>query len=216
MGSAASFAQHPAAQRDDDVALLGQRDEGIRPQQPFLRVLPAQQGFDRDDTQVAEAVAWLVMQLEFLVAQGPAQVVFQLAAVLDLLVHFGGKVAPGILAIGFGLVQGDVGAADQFAGIETLGAGLSDADTDPDVQRLAVIADGLLQQANQACAETVDFAAVVHAAEDHNEFVAAQACDQVAIAGSVAQARRHFLQHRIPGAMAEGVVDRFEVVQIQQ
>ena len=216
MGSAAGFAQHPAAQRDNDVTLFGQGDEGVRPQQPFLRMLPAQQGLDCDDAQVAEAVARLVVQLEFLVAQGSPHVVLQLAAVLDLLVHFGSEIAPGALAVGLGLVQGDIGAADQLAGIEALGTGLGDSDAGANMEGLAIEGDRLLQQADQARTETVDLAAVVHAAEHQEELVAAQTRDQVAVAGSVAQAVRYLLQHRVTGGMAERVVDRLEVVQVQQ
>ncbi len=216
MGSAAGFAQHPAAQRNNDVTLFGQRNEGVRPQQPLLRMLPAQQSLDRDDAQVAEAVARLVVQLELLVAQGPPHVVLQLAAVLDLLVHFGSEITPGVLAIGLGLVQGDIGAADQLTGIEALGTGLGDTDAGADVQRLVVEDDRLLQQGDQAGTETVDLTAVVHAAEHQEEFVAAQARDQVAIAGAVAQAGRYLLQHGVAGGMAKGVVDRLEIVQVQQ
>ncbi|MNG96512.1 hypothetical protein D3C79_555820 [compost metagenome] len=215
MGGVACLAQYPATQGDDDIALFGERNEGVRPQQAFLWMLPAQQGFDRDDTQVAQAIARLVVQDEFLILQGAAQVVLQLSAVLDLLVHFGGKVAPGVLAIGLGLVQTDVGAADQLTGIVALAASLGDANAGADAQLLAGEFDGLLQQVDQACAEAVYFAAVVHAVQHQDEFVISQAGDQVDVAGGVTQSRGHFLQDRIPGGVAEGVVDRLEVVQVQ-
>ena len=72
------------------------------------------------------------------------------------------------------------------------------------------------QQADQARTEAVDLAAVVHAVEYQDKLVAAQTRDQVAIAGGVTQARCHFLQHGISGGMTERVVDRLEVVQVQQ
>ncbi|MNM92376.1 hypothetical protein D3C81_1047080 [compost metagenome] len=74
----------------------------------------------------------------------------------------------------------------------------------------------MLQQADQARTEAVDLAAVVHAAKHQEELVAAQARDQVAIAGAVAQACCYLLQHGVTGGMAKGVVDRLEVVQVQQ
>ncbi|MNP72929.1 hypothetical protein D3C76_1695700 [compost metagenome] len=84
------------------------------------------------------------------------------------------------------------------------------------MQWLVVKDDGLLQQTDQACAEAIDFAAVIHAIEHQDEFVTPQARDQVDIAGAVAQAGRHLLQYGVTGGVAEGVVDRLEVVQVQQ
>ncbi|MCY1453006.1 hypothetical protein D9M71_699720 [compost metagenome] len=50
-------------------------------------MLPAYQGFDRDDFQRLQTIAWLKVQDEFIVLECLAQVVFQLSTVLDLFVH---------------------------------------------------------------------------------------------------------------------------------
>ena len=93
---------------------------------------------------------------------------------------------------------------------------MCDANAGANVQWLVVKHDRLLQQADQACAEAIDLAAVIHASQNQDELVTPKACDQVDIAGGVAQACRHLLQHGVTGGVAEGIVDRLEVVQVQQ
>ena len=63
-GVTAALAQHPAADRDDQAGLLGDRDElGGRDQAP-LGVAPAQQRLDAGDGPVGEPHDGLVVQLE--------------------------------------------------------------------------------------------------------------------------------------------------------
>ncbi|MNP35090.1 hypothetical protein D3C76_1284080 [compost metagenome] len=97
-------------------------------------MLPANQRLDRHDLSTVDGVARLEMQDEFVVFHGLAQVAFQLATMLDLIVHLRGEIAPGFLALGLGLVHGNVGAADQFTGHITLTVAQGDTDTGADVQ----------------------------------------------------------------------------------
>ncbi|MNO94208.1 hypothetical protein D3C76_858240 [compost metagenome] len=179
-------------------------------------MLPTHQRLDRNDLKGFQAVARLVVQNELVVFQRLAQVVFQLAAVLDLLVHFRREVAPGVLALGLGLVQGDIGAADQFTRIETLQARLRHTQAGADMQGLLFEVDRLVQAVDQAPAKAVDLVAAVHAVHYQHEFVATQACHQVAVAGRFAQACGHFQQHGVASGVAEGIVDRLEAVQVEQ
>ena len=61
---AAGLAQDPAADRDDQARLLGERDEGVGADHAALGVMPAQQRLDAGDAAVAEAHDRLVVELE--------------------------------------------------------------------------------------------------------------------------------------------------------
>ena len=89
-----------------------------------------------------------------------------------------------------------------------------DTDTGADVQRMLFVENRLMQAADQPCAEFVDLVMAVHAIEHHHEFITTEAGNEVVLAGALTQTRGDFLQHRVAGRMAEGVVDRFEIVQI--
>ena len=50
--------------------------------------------------------------------------------------------------------------------------------------------------------------------QDHQEFVAAQAAEGVALAQALLDPGGHFLEHLVAGGVAQGVVDQLEAVQI--
>ncbi|MNM65654.1 hypothetical protein D3C81_771100 [compost metagenome] len=84
------------------------------------------------------------------------------------------------------------------------------------MQNLFLEVDRLMQVVDQAGAKAVDFVAAVHAVHYQDKLVTAQAGHQITVAGRFTQAGGDFQQHRVAGGMAEGVVDRFETVQVQQ
>ena len=67
-------------------------------------MLPAHQRFHRDDVLAINLVARLIVQDELVVLERMAQVIFHLPARLDLIAHVRFEIAPGVLAVGFGLV----------------------------------------------------------------------------------------------------------------
>jgi hypothetical protein len=83
-------------------------------------MLPAHQRFDRDDLLAIDLVARLIVEDEFVVFERMAQVIFHLPARLDLVAHVRFEIAPGVFAFGLGLIQRDVGVADQFTGHVTV------------------------------------------------------------------------------------------------
>src|SRR5437868_11106308 len=72
------LAHDPAADLDDQAALLQYRDEGSRGDQAFARMIPAQQRLGTDHSAVAEAHDRLVMQDEFAVVERPPQLLDEL------------------------------------------------------------------------------------------------------------------------------------------
>ena len=59
---ATCLAQHPFTDRHDEAGFFGERDEVRRRDQPQIRVLPAQKGFQRDQATLVGAHQRLEMQ----------------------------------------------------------------------------------------------------------------------------------------------------------
>src|SRR5437016_5208889 len=57
---------------------------------------------------------------------------------------------------------------------------------------------------------------VLHALEDHDELVAAEACDDVTRSHAAVEAARDEAQERVAGVMAERVVDDLEAVAVEE
>jgi hypothetical protein len=73
---AAGFAQHPASDRNDQAAFLGNRNETLRQHQAPFRMLPAQQRFDAGDALAFKVDLGLVMQRELAAFERPPQITF--------------------------------------------------------------------------------------------------------------------------------------------
>ncbi len=71
---AAGGEQHPVAERQDQAAFLGDRDELGRANQAALRVAPANQGFDADHLAAEQVDLWLVVQHQLVIGQRAATV----------------------------------------------------------------------------------------------------------------------------------------------
>merc|ERR1712023_212742 len=65
---------NPVADRHDQAAALGDRNEFVRSHQPPLRVVPAQQALNTTDFFSGQINPGLIVKLQFLAPQGIAQV----------------------------------------------------------------------------------------------------------------------------------------------
>ena len=74
---------------------------------------------------------------------------------------------------------------------------------------------GLAQRQPQAIEQRFDLGGIAQAFADDHELVAAQPGDIVVRSQRTAQPARHLHQHQIAGGVAEAVVDRLEVVQVE-
>src|SRR4051794_35280894 len=84
---AAGLVEHPLADRDDQPARLGDRDEVVRGHQAALGILPAQQRLALRDAGVLERDEWLVVQDELVLGQRAAQALLDLEAAEDAGAH---------------------------------------------------------------------------------------------------------------------------------
>ncbi|MCY1549297.1 hypothetical protein D9M68_854580 [compost metagenome] len=90
------------------------------------------------------------------------------------------------------------------------------ADTDGHHESLGAIQHRLRQLGEQACGNLAGVLFGIGAANQHGELIAAQACHVIAAAHVLAQAFGDYLQHQVAGVVAEAIVDRLEVIEVDQ
>ena len=216
--AAAGRLQHPFAQRQDQAGFFGQRDEMRGRDEAVARVPPAQQGLGADDAAVVDL--GLVVQLELALGQAHAHVQLQRSAGADHGLHLGVIKAQGVAPRVLGLVQGKVGALEEFIHRLACAAVNGDAHAQRAVVRVAVDLVRLAQHAQDALAHVFGTCsglcgAVAQVFQHHHKFVAALACYGVVLVHTTAQAVRHLQQQGIAPVVAAGFVHRLEVVQVQ-
>ena len=197
-----------------EPGLVGGVEEGIRPQQAQGGVAPADQGLGAGDRSGAQVHDGLVLQLELVHRQCRPQLRHLVDPLLGGLVHGRGKHQEGVPAAFLGLVHGDVGIADEFLASQArfpqpdTGAGREGdrhtAGNDSVLQRFAEPGSGLQHGLR------------VLVRDEHREFIAAEARDQVARSGRGAKPQGRLAQHGVPGGVAEAVVDEPEGIKVHQ
>ncbi len=88
---------------------------------------PPQPGLDTGDGRVLKVEGGLVDEEELLIAQRPSKVPLHLETVLNRDMHGRLEHDIAVLAEGFGLVQGNVGVAEEVAGGGPVSVGYADA-----------------------------------------------------------------------------------------
>ena len=217
LGLAAPLAQDPAADLHDQPALLGERDELERRDQPADRMAPAQQRLDAGDRAVLEAHQRLVVQLELLALERPLQVGAQLQARHDPVVHGGLEQPVAALAVALGDVHRGVGVADQLVGVGRA-PGLGDRDAQAGADDEVVVLE--LERAADALEDPLGGLdrgrQVLDVLEQDRELVAAEPRGGVGRADAGRDPLRHLEQHAVADGVTEAVVDGLEVVEIDE
>ena len=213
----AALAQHPATDRDDQAGLLGDRDEVVRWDQTLLGMAPAQQSFDAGHGTVLQPDHRLVVELELVGDEGALEVVAQLEPGHDALVHGRLEQPVAALAVALGDVHGRVGVADQLLGVTPV-SWPEDRDADaaaegdlpvPSVHRLG-------EQIEDALRRVRGRLAVADVVEQHGELVAAEASGHVRAARAGVESARELDEHLVAGRVAQRVIDRLEVVEVDE
>ncbi|MCY1285441.1 hypothetical protein D9M70_343770 [compost metagenome] len=219
--AAAGAFQHPVREFEDQPGLLRQRDELRRRDLAPAGVVPAHQRFGPYHAAVGQGQLRLELQAQLVAVDGLAQLALQLQALVDGRLHFRGeevqRIAPGLL----GPVHRRIGLLEHIRRA-LLGEGVQgDADTGADHQ--LVLADDVaaVQALQQLVAHLGGqlaglFRSVGQGLQQHHELVAAEARQGVLVAQAAGQARGDFPQQGVAHRVAEAVVDRLEVVQVDE
>ena len=125
-GLLAGGLEHPRADLDDQPALLGERDELGRRDEPARRVLPAQQRLGRGDLAGVEVEDRLVDEEQLVAGDRAAQVVLEREPVVRGDVHLVAELGVAVAAGALGLVERDVGVAQQVLGRLAVAGGDAD------------------------------------------------------------------------------------------
>jgi hypothetical protein len=238
---AAGLAQHGFAHRVDQPALFGQADELHRRHHAALGVQPAHQRFHAHHAPAGEVHHGLVDHVQLVVLQRTAQVVFQGGGAHHPFVHRIVEQHPAPAPGTLGFVHRHVGVAQQGLGqslqmarpafgcgvaVRDLGAVDDDPDAGCALHWRAAQQVGLGQVGEQPVGDGGHGRCVDHPVEHDHEFVAADACGDMAlqvhahhrVAGAqcVLQTFGDLAQQIVAAGVPQGVVDLLEAVKVHE
>ena len=202
--------------------MLGNRNEHIGRHQRAVRALPANQRFHRIHALGGDVKNRLVHQKQLRPVQGAVQFGLDAQALrqrgLLLRQHmraFGGEKVAAVAPVLLDAVHRRIGAAQQFGTGFTVFREHADADAGRHRQLDAFVAERgacrlqhVFSQRGQVGLRVVG--------QQQGKFIPAEPPHAGADRGQGAQAVRKLAQHHIAGLVPEGVVDRFEAVQVNE
>ncbi len=212
----AGLEQHPLADRLDEPALLGQRDELHGRHQPQLRMLPAHQRLDPAQTAVGQRHLRLVVQAQLVALHRLAQLAEQFEALAHALVHRLGPVLEAVAPQRLGPVHGGVGLAEQGLAVGAVARKQCRPGAGGDEQFVPVHPDGFGHRLQNAAGNLFRLLAQFGPGQHHGELVAAQARHDVGLAHLAVQAVGDLLEQVVAHGVAEGVVDQLEIVEVDE
>ena len=135
---------------------------------------------------------------------------------LHLRIHLRPEEAIGTAPVGLGAVERQVGVPDQLVGGQAVRGPHGDADAGADHHLLPIDGVGRADRLDDAQRQSGGIGRLGDRHLQHRELVATHARDGVRFAHQLLQAPRHHLQELVAGGMAERVVHRLEVVEVEQ
>ncbi len=219
-GGAAGLEQHEAADGDDLLGLLGDRDEDLGADPAELRMGPAQQRLHHVAAAGGGVDDRLVVQRQRAVARRPAQALLDQAPLADQAGELGvehRQTAAPVLLAG---VHRDVGGADQLVLRAAVPRAQRHADGDADAHRApAALRRVGLDRRGENAADPLrerQHLGLLRAARGHDdELVAAPARDEGPEA-ALHQPRGDDAQHVVAHVVALQVVDLLEPVEVEE
>ena len=212
---AAGLAQHPAPERHDQPALLGDRDERAREHDPLLRVAPAHQRLDGDDPALVEVDERLVVELELVVVERAAQVLLELEALHHAPAHAAVEQLEARAAAVLGAIHGDVGVAHDRLGGVVGAVGDDDADRRVTITERSPIAIGAARASSSRWATSIaprSPGRPSHSSANSSPTMRAS----VSLAAATGREPLSHLGEQVVAALvAERVVDELEAVDVE-
>ena len=211
--------QHPLADVEDQVGLLGERNELRGRNVAVARQAPAQQRLGADDAPVAQVHLGLVVDHQLVALQRAAQLALEHQPLDRRGVHLRGVEGEGIAAVLLGVVHRRIGVADQVDDVLRIARAEGDADAGGEEHLVLVQLERAADLGEHRARQLRDRAAVVgvrrQAVHEQRELIAGEAPDHRVLGHRARQALGQHLQHAIAGAVAEGVVDLLEAIHVQ-
>ena len=208
---AARRVEDEAADLDDAALVLGNRHELGRRHEAERRMVPAEERLEPFDAPVAQVERRLVDELELVVEQPATQIGGEAEPALRRLVQMRREEREPAAALPLRAVHGEVGVAEEL--VRRVAGRDADAGAQPQLARVDL--DRRHHLAEQSPAERVEPGPVGDECRDR-ELVAAETRHQLVRPDAAIQAHGDLDQERIPGAVAEAVVERLEVVEVEE
>ncbi len=215
-GAPASLGQRPGAERQDEAAVLGHRDEHGRRHHAPDRMAPAGERLEAGHHIAPQVDDRLIVQLELLALDRLAQVHLDLPPVVDLLVHR--LFVEAVVAARRRLhrVKCEVCSHQQIVGIGAVARTDGDPDADAGSDAMTIDLVGLADLFGQASGDGFDRGARHDRGQHDCKLVAAEPREQVPRLQHTLQSRRDLLQQQIADPMAERVVDDLEAIEVEE
>src|SRR5579872_3984389 len=211
----AGRAQDPVAERDDQAGLFRQLDEMAGSQAPAGRMRPAHERLGTDDRARVELHDRLVVELEFLFLERALKLHPELQTVEHALVHTRLEALRVALSGALGHIHGGVGVSQEVVHRDGAVA-VGDPDRGVDSELAAADVERRVQRLEQPRGDQVGIAVVIERLQQDGELVPAEPCRGVGYADHAGDSDRHRPQEVVTDRVAEAVVDRLEVVQIEE
>src|SRR5215207_4544560 len=179
-------------------------------------MIPSQECFESGNFVAREIDDRLVIEFEFTIGKRTVQLASPLTSSLVLQVEFRGKEPKCIPPFRLCVIKRQIRVLEYRIDGVSVFRGNGDSDAREGGNAMVAELCGLRESGNDLASKSRTFFTAVLHRHDDREFIPAQAGNKVAVPQSVSKAVGHAAQERIAGRMAEGVVDLFEIVEIEQ
>ncbi len=213
-GEGAGGVDHVGADADDGAVMFGGGDELVRWQDAVLRMLPADQRLDRGDRTAFEPDDRLELEEEALALELVDQRGVELAQAGGLAVVFGIEHAHGAAPAFLGAVECQICRVQDILGLDAGAGDHRDAGATADRHGDVCQAERIGQAVDDAAGHRLDIGDGGVGQQDR-EFVAAEAEAAVVAAHAGEQPAGGGLEQLVARLVAEAVVHRFEMVEIE-
>jgi len=210
------FAQYPTANRHDQSAFFGHRNELIRRDGPMLRILPADQRFRAGNGARRQIEFRLIKKMKFTLRQSTLQPPFDKQPFACAGIHVGPEKLVIVAAIHLGVIHRDIGAFHHGIHITAI-IGIN-ADTNAQGNVKLMVLD-LVRQGkccNQFLGDMGGILRLFNFRQQDHEFVTALPADRVRCADAIHQTISNRAQQLIADLVPQRIVDMFEVIEIQK
>ena len=209
--------QHLESERHHDAGLLGDVDELTGIEHATVVVAPSREGFDTRHRAGGELDDRLVVHGDRALPDPDRQLIRELVGTAGCPHDRGVEELDAPATVLLGAVHRRVGLAHELLRLLILGAAERDAAADPYFQRRGPGRDGwALDRRADTLRDHEHLALAVDTVAQHDELVATEPGDRVGRPQRRLDAPRHVDQHDVTGIVAERVVDRLEVVDIEE
>ena len=215
LGLRACLTKHVPPDSDHETGLFGDRDEVVGADQPVTWPIPASECFECDRPARSEIDDRLVVDVDLSPLHRQRERRDRLLAVPHASMHLGSIGDVTALAGLLRVVHRDVCIAQELVGARHVRAAVGDSDARVHPHLASGNREGRFERSDQSSCEP--FCSLVRAVAGQNrELVAAEPGRQVAGSHHTADTARDRDQELVTGVMAEAVVDRLEVVEIEK